>query len=252
MAKNAAVEYRGVRINIIDTPGHADFGGEVERVLNMADGCLLLIDSVEGPMPQTKFVLRKALEIGLHAIVVVNKIDRPNCAHRRSRPRDQDLFLDLATEDHQLDFPILYANARDGYAGADTGHNRRHHAADPRRHHRHTSPARDCRGRALPHARDHAAVRHLPRPHRRRPHLATASSRRATTHHPLQPRGRDQPTTASPSSSASRASAASNCRKPAPATSSPSPASATCSSAKRSRTPPSPSRCRSSPSKSRR
>ncbi|HMO54566.1 MAG TPA: translational GTPase TypA [Tepidiformaceae bacterium] len=117
MAKNASVEYKGVRINIIDTPGHADFGGEVERVLNMADGCLLLIDSVEGPMPQTKFVLRKALEIGLHAIVVVNKIDRPNARLEEVVHETSDLFLDLATEDHQLDFPVLYANARDGYAG---------------------------------------------------------------------------------------------------------------------------------------
>ncbi|MCC6959916.1 MAG: translational GTPase TypA [Dehalococcoidia bacterium] len=118
MAKNAAVDYKGIRINIIDTPGHADFGGEVERVLNMADGCLLLIDSVEGPMPQTKFVLRKALEMGLHAIVVVNKIDRPNARIKEVIEETHDLFLDLATEDHQLDFPTLYANARDGYAGA--------------------------------------------------------------------------------------------------------------------------------------
>ncbi|MBK6662222.1 MAG: translational GTPase TypA [Thermoflexaceae bacterium] len=117
MAKNAAVEYRGVRINIIDTPGHADFGGEVERVLNMADGCLLLVDAVEGPMPQTKFVLRKALELGLHAIVVVNKIDRPMARIPEVIRETQDLFLDLATEDHQLDFPVVYANARDGYAG---------------------------------------------------------------------------------------------------------------------------------------
>jgi GTP-binding protein len=117
LAKNTAVRYNGVKLNIIDTPGHADFGGEVERVLNMADGCLLLIDSVEGPMPQTKFVLRKALEIGLHAIVVVNKIDRPNARIKEVIEETHDLFLDLATEDHQLDFPTLYANARDGYAG---------------------------------------------------------------------------------------------------------------------------------------
>ncbi len=121
MAKNAAIEYRGVRINIIDTPGHADFGGEVERVLNMADGCLLLVDAVEGPMPQTKFVLRKALEIGLHAIVVVNKIDRPNARITEVVHETSDLFLDLATEDHQLDFPVLYANARDGYASREPG-----------------------------------------------------------------------------------------------------------------------------------
>jgi GTP-binding protein len=122
MAKNAAVTYRNVRINIIDTPGHADFGGEVERVLNMADGCLLLIDSVEGPMPQTKFVLRKALQLGLHAIVVVNKIDRPQARITEVVAETQDLFLDLATEDHQLDFPVLYANARDGYAANEPGH----------------------------------------------------------------------------------------------------------------------------------
>ena len=119
MAKNAAVDYHGIRINIIDTPGHADFGGEVERVLNMADGCLLLIDSVEGPMPQTKFVLRKALALGLHPIVVVNKIDRPNARITEVVTETQNLFLDLATEDYQLEFPIIYANARDGYAGDD-------------------------------------------------------------------------------------------------------------------------------------
>ncbi len=121
MAKNASVEYRGVRINIIDTPGHADFGGEVERVLNMADGCLLLVDAVEGPMPQTRFVLRKALEMGLHAIVVVNKIDRPNARIDEVIHETSDLFLDLATVEHQLDFPVVYANARDGYASLQPG-----------------------------------------------------------------------------------------------------------------------------------
>ncbi|MCK9518637.1 MAG: translational GTPase TypA [Dehalococcoidia bacterium] len=119
MAKNAAVDYRGVRINIIDTPGHADFGGEVERVLNMADGVLLLVDSVEGPMPQTKFVLRKALGLGLRAVVVVNKIDRPNARIREVVTETQDLFLDLATDESQLDFPVVYTNARDGYASFD-------------------------------------------------------------------------------------------------------------------------------------
>ncbi len=121
MAKNAAVNYNGVRINIIDTPGHADFGGEVERVLNMADGCLLLVDAVEGPMPQTKFVLRKALALGLHAIVVINKIDRPQARLDEVLNETQDLFLDLATADHQLDFPVLYANARDGFCGTEPG-----------------------------------------------------------------------------------------------------------------------------------
>jgi GTP-binding protein len=117
LAKNTAITYRGVKINIIDTPGHADFGGEVERVLNMADGCLLLVDAVEGPMPQTRTVLQQALAMGLHPIVVVNKVDRA-----ASRPEEvvsltQDLFLDLATDAEQLEFPVLYTIARDGRAG---------------------------------------------------------------------------------------------------------------------------------------
>ncbi|MCC6944154.1 MAG: translational GTPase TypA [Thermomicrobiales bacterium] len=119
LAKNAAVRYSDVKINIIDTPGHADFGGEVERVLNMADGCLLLVDAVEGPMPQTRTVLAQALALGLRPIVVVNKIDRA-----ASRPEEvvtltQDLFLDLATDADQLDFPIIYTIAREGRAGLD-------------------------------------------------------------------------------------------------------------------------------------
>jgi GTP-binding protein len=116
LAKNTAVRYRDIKINILDTPGHADFGGEVERVLNMADGCLLLVDAAEGPMPQTRFVLRKALEIGLKPIVVINKIDRPNARIPQVLQETQDLFLDLATESHQLDFPVLYAVAKQGTA----------------------------------------------------------------------------------------------------------------------------------------
>ncbi len=117
LAKNASIQYGDVQINIVDTPGHADFGGEVERVLNMADGCLLVVDAVEGPMPQTRTVLAQALALGLRPIVVVNKVDRP-----ASRPDDvvsrvQDLFLDLATDADQLDFPVLYTIAREGRAG---------------------------------------------------------------------------------------------------------------------------------------
>jgi len=114
LAKNTAVMYRGVKINIIDTPGHADFSGEVERVVNMADGCLLLVDSVEGPMPQTRFVLRQAFEKGLKPIVVVNKIDRENSRIAEVVSLTQDLFLELATSADQLDFPVLYASARLG------------------------------------------------------------------------------------------------------------------------------------------
>jgi len=116
MAKNTAVVYRGVKINITDTPGHADFSGEVERVISMADGCLLLVDSIEGPMPQTKFVLRKALERGLKPIVVINKIDRQNSRIAEVLRLIQDLFLELATSADQLDFPVIYASAREGMA----------------------------------------------------------------------------------------------------------------------------------------
>jgi GTP-binding protein len=116
LAKNTAVIYRGVKINIIDTPGHADFGGEVERVLNMADGCLLLVDAVEGPMPQTRFVLQKAFEIGLKPIVVINKIDRRDARVEQVLSWTQDLFLELATRDEHLDFPVLYTIAREGIA----------------------------------------------------------------------------------------------------------------------------------------
>ncbi|MCC7105524.1 MAG: translational GTPase TypA [Chloroflexi bacterium] len=119
LAKNTAISYHGVKINVIDTPGHADFSGEVERVLNMADGCLLLVDAVDGPMPQTKFVLRKALAIGLKPIVVINKIDRPNRRIPEVLGATQDLFLELATHEDQLDFEVVYTNARDGRATLD-------------------------------------------------------------------------------------------------------------------------------------
>jgi GTP-binding protein len=121
MSKNTAVVYRGVKINIIDTPGHADFSGEVERVISMADGCLLLVDSKEGPMPQTKFVLRKALEMGLKPIVVINKIDRENSRVSEVLGFTQDLFLELATSADQLDFPVLYVSAREGTAVTELG-----------------------------------------------------------------------------------------------------------------------------------
>ena len=119
LAKNTAVIYRGVKVNIIDTPGHADFSGEVERVINMADGCLLLVDSVDGPMPQTRFVLKQALNKGLKPIAVINKIDRENSRIAEVVRLTQDLFLELATDADQLDFPILYTSARDGTATID-------------------------------------------------------------------------------------------------------------------------------------
>ena len=119
LAKNASVSYGGVRINIIDTPGHADFSGEVERVMNMADGCLLLVDAVDGPMPQTTYVLRQALQQNVRPMVVINKTDRPEARVAEVVELVQDLFLELATSDEQLDFPVLYASARQGYATTD-------------------------------------------------------------------------------------------------------------------------------------
>jgi GTP-binding protein len=116
LAKNTAIMYRDIKINIIDTPGHADFGGEVERVLNMADGCLLLVDAAEGPMPQTRFVLQRAFSVGLKPIVVINKIDRKDARPEEVLGLTQDLFLDLATQDDHLDFPVLYTIARQGIA----------------------------------------------------------------------------------------------------------------------------------------
>jgi len=119
LAKNTSINYKGVKINIIDTPGHADFGGEVERTLNMAEGAILVIDAQEGPMPQTKFVLKKAFELGLKIMVVINKIDKPNADIPKTIDNTCDLFLDLALNDAHLDFPIYYAIGRDGKSWKD-------------------------------------------------------------------------------------------------------------------------------------
>src|SRR5881394_1782449 len=116
LAKNCAVRYRGTHINIVDTPGHADFGGEVERVLSMVDGVLLLVDAVDGPMPQTRFVTRKALALGLKPIVVVNKVDRPGARPEWTVNQTFDLFDKLGASEAQLDFPVIYASALLGFA----------------------------------------------------------------------------------------------------------------------------------------
>ena len=116
LSKNTAIMYNGVKINVVDTPGHADFGGEVERVLKMVDSVLLVVDSYEGPMPQTKFVLKKALELGLQPIVVINKIDKPNARPEEVIDEVFELFLELGADDEQLDFQIIYASAREGFA----------------------------------------------------------------------------------------------------------------------------------------
>ena len=117
LSKNCAVEYDGTHINIVDTPGHADFGGEVERVLSMVDGVLLLVDAVEGPMPQTRFVTKKALALGLKPIVVINKVDRPGARCDYVINATFELFDKLGASEEQLDFPIIYASGLNGYAG---------------------------------------------------------------------------------------------------------------------------------------
>jgi GTP-binding protein len=116
-SKNASVIWQETKINIIDTPGHADFGGEVERVLRMADGCLLLVDAKEGPMPQTRFVLRKALELKLKIIVVINKIDRPDADINNVLNKTFDLFIDLGADEETCNFPLLYCSSKYGKAG---------------------------------------------------------------------------------------------------------------------------------------
>lgn len=119
LSKNVSINWKGTKINILDTPGHSDFGGEVERVLNMADGCLLLVDAFEGPMPQTRFVLQKALQIGLKPIVVVNKVDKPNCRPEQVYEMVFDLMCDLNATEDQLDFPVVYGSAKNGWMGED-------------------------------------------------------------------------------------------------------------------------------------
>src|SRR4030081_3909712 len=119
LAKNTATPYHDTVINIIAPPGHADFGGDVERVLNMADGCLLLVDAAEGPMPQTRFVLRKAFEVGLRIIVVINKVDRKNADPKAALDKVHDLFLELAEDADQLEAPVIYAVAKEGRAGGN-------------------------------------------------------------------------------------------------------------------------------------
>ena len=119
LSKNVSINYNGTKINIIDTPGHADFGGEVERVLNMADGCILLVDAFEGPMPQTRFVLQKALQLGLKPVVVVNKVDKPNCRPEEVYEMVFDLMFSLNATEEQLDFPVIYGSAKNNWMGTD-------------------------------------------------------------------------------------------------------------------------------------
>jgi GTP-binding protein len=172
LAKNCAVTWQGTHINIVDTPGHADFGGEVERVLSMVDGVLLLVDAQEGPMPQTRFVTKKALALGLKPIVVVNKVDRPGARPDWVVNATFDLFDKLGATDEQLDFPVVYASGLNGYASLD---------ARVRAMGRHDPAVRSdlstCRRTkgdetAVADADQLARLQQLRRPHRHRPHPA--------------------------------------------------------------------------------
>ena len=119
LSKNVSIRYKGTKINIIDTPGHSDFGGEVERVLNMADGVLLLVDAFEGPMPQTRFVLQKAIDLNLKPIVVINKVDKPNCRPDEVQEAVFDLMFNLGASEDQLDFPTVFGSSKEGWMSAD-------------------------------------------------------------------------------------------------------------------------------------
>ena len=243
LAKNTAVRYNGVKLNIIDTPGHADFGGEVERGLKMVDGVLLLVDASEGPLPQTRFVLRKALEDKLPVILVVNKIDRPDARIAEVVDEVYELFIDLGATEKQIEFPIVYTNARAGCASLTTTRARDDAAAAAwtccwrRSRRRSTTRARRCR---------RTSRTSTPRPTSaasRSAASATARSRRASRSPGAAPTARSPPS-ASPSSTSPRRSTASTPPRPARARSSPSPACPTSRSARRWPTSRTRARCR--------
>ena len=170
LAKVTSIHWHDTRINIVDTPGHADFGGEVERILNMVDGALVLVDAAEGPLPQTKFVVSKALKVGLKPIVVINKVDRSDARPTVVVNEVFDLFAALDASEEQLDFPILYGSAKEGWMAAcpgraeGPGHGAAVRSGDSARR------AADRRGGTVPHARHHSRSQSLSRPHRHRPH----------------------------------------------------------------------------------
>ena len=170
LAKNCAVTWKGTHVNIVDTPGHADFGGEVERVLSMVDSVLLLVDAVEGPMPQTRFVTKKALALGLKPIVVVNKVDRPGARPDYVINATFDLFDKLGATEAQLDFPVIYASGLNGWATLKAGEVGTDLAPAVRRRARARAAARRRRRRAAAAADLLARLFQLRRPHRHRPH----------------------------------------------------------------------------------
>ena len=252
LAKNTAVHHGGVKLNIVDTPGHADFGGEVERGLTMVDGVLLLVDASEGPLPQTRFVLRKALEARLPVILVVNKVDRPDARIAEVIDEVYELFLDLDADESQIEFPIVYTNAKAGWAALDPTALR---ATD-------LKPLLDLLVEHIPppaYDPDAPAAGARDEPRRvalRRPPRAVPRAPRRDPQGPGRSPGAAPTARSSARRSASSTSprrwTASRPTRPAPARSSPSPASPRSRSARRSPTPTTRARCRSSPSTSRR
>ena len=204
LAKNTAITWGDYRINIVDTPGHADFGGEVERVLAMVDCVLLLVDAVDGPMPQTRFVTQKAFKHGLRPIVVINKIDRDEARPGWVLDQTFDLFDRLGATDEQLDFPVVYASALRGFAGLDSTVRERRHAAAVQDHRRALPAAGRRRGRPAAAAGDAARLFELRRRHRHRPHQARHAAPRHAGHG-RRPRGQAARPSGSPRSWASTA-----------------------------------------------
>ncbi len=183
-AKNAAFKYKDYHINIVDTPGHADFGGEVERIMNMIDGVLLVVDSAEGPQAQTRFVLRKALEAGAKPIVVINKIDRENANPKKVLDQVFELFMSLNATDEQLDFPFIYCLGQAGLRQDGTGTRHRHDGAAVRRDcETHSAAARQGR-RRFPGARRESGLQRLPRPYRVRQNCRRQGEGRRPRHLP--------------------------------------------------------------------
>ena len=170
LAKATSVEWKGTRINIVDTPGHADFGGEVERILSMVDGAIVLVDAAEGPMPQTKFVVGKALKVGLRPIVAINKIDRPDARHVEVVNEVFDLFAALDATDEQLDFPILYGSGRDGWMAEAAGRAKGGWPGAAVRPGPEARAGTEGRQRPVPHDRHDSGSQSLPRPHHHGPH----------------------------------------------------------------------------------
>ncbi len=170
LAKCTSVVWKDTRINIVDTPGHADFGGEVERIMSMVDGVLVLVDASEGPMPQTKFVLGKALALGLRPIVVINKVDKPDQRAHEVHDEMFDLFAALDANDDQLDFPTIFASAKMGWSAELAGCSARNHGAAVRSYRASRPRAEGRHGAPLHHACDHARGQPLSRPRADRPH----------------------------------------------------------------------------------